>query len=257
MSEINFVNCLFSRLVNNKIKQMAIIGGGGKSSLLIKLANAAGGIDCKTIFTTTTKMFFSEACSAVGEENCFCVTDYNQFSKIASLVKPAVPIFCFYRRDQEKLTGIPLEWIERATEMAIDVKFIYEADGSRGRSLKIHGRDEPVVGEAALVVAVVGLDAFNKPINADWIHRYELFAAIAEFHNDKTIDLVHLTHIINTMHRKLLNRDNFIVLLNKFDQVPDHEAVFNYFQKQRFDFEIIIGSLYNNNYMTIPKISRQ
>ncbi len=53
---------------------------------------------------------------------------------------------------------------------------LIEADGSAGRSIKAHEEYEPVLlNRPGLVIAVIGIDCLGKPMNAQYVHRAELF----------------------------------------------------------------------------------
>nr|WP_325256244.1 selenium cofactor biosynthesis protein YqeC [uncultured Oscillibacter sp.] len=144
----------------------AVIGGGGKTTLLRTLGEelAAGG-NC-VLLCTTTKIFpFSGlpcACTAA---------ELEQLRQEHRLLCAGTPV-----PDTGKLT---------APEMAMDElvrRFDYvlvEADGAAHHPLKAHAPHEPVVPpEANQVICVVGASGFGQPI-AQAVHRSERYAALA------------------------------------------------------------------------------
>jgi molybdenum cofactor cytidylyltransferase len=61
-----------------------------------------------------------------------------------------------------------------------NLPLLVEADGSRRRPLKAPAAHEPAIpGWVRTVVVVAGLSALDQPLNAEWIHRPELFAPLA------------------------------------------------------------------------------
>ena len=136
----------------------ALIGGGGKTSLLYRLADelrTRGSV----IVTTSTHIWppahlpFAE--HADGVNDILCVGTPCDSGKLAA---PA----------------------QSFSELAALADFVLvEADGSAGRPLKAHLPHEPVVPEnAGQVICVLGLSGFGKPIEIA-AHRPERFAALA------------------------------------------------------------------------------
>ena len=141
----------------------AIIGGGGKTTLLYALAKEMGA-DARVIVCTTTHIFppehlprlttdsKGEIAAALAETNCVCVGTWNETGKFSA---PAVPF-------------------EQLLRLA-DYIFV-EADGSKHLPLKAHARHEPVVPpEANQTILVLGASGFGKPIR-EAAHRPALYA---------------------------------------------------------------------------------
>lgn len=136
----------------------AIIGGGGKTSLLYRLADELRTRGSVIVATSThiwppTHLPFSERAGRVLD--VLCVGAPGDSGKLAA---PA----------------------QSFSELARLADFVLvEADGSAGRPLKAHLAHEPVVPEnAGQTIAVVGLSGFGKPI-CEAAHRPERFAALA------------------------------------------------------------------------------
>jgi len=73
-----------------------------------------------------------------------------------------------------KLQGIPPEWTRRLRDIPGVEAVLVEADGAAGRSLKAPAPWEPVLPAAVTtVVAVAGLDAQGASLDGDKIHRRE------------------------------------------------------------------------------------
>ena len=147
----------------------AVIGGGGKTTLLRTLGKelAAGG--ARVLLCATTKMFpfgglpnLTDPAEEVLEEAL----------ATCRLVCAGAPV-----PGAGKLTapGIPM-----ARLAALADYVLAEADGAAGRPLKAHASHEPVSPpEAYQVVCVVGASGFGKPIESA-AHRPALYARLAE-----------------------------------------------------------------------------
>lgn len=144
----------------------AVIGGGGKTTLLGKLGEelAAGGK--RVLLWTTTKIlpFPGLPCARTGAE-------LEQLRREHRLLCAGTPV-----PGTEKLTapevpmGTLVEWFDYV---------LVEADGAARRPLKAHAPHEPVIpAEANQTICVVGVSGFGQPI-ADAAHRPERYAALA------------------------------------------------------------------------------
>lgn len=146
----------------------AVIGGGGKTTLLRTLGEdlAAGG--ARVLLCATTKIFPFD-----GLPNLISPTEEALAEALAArrLVCAGAPV-----PGTGKLTapGIPMA---RLLDLADCV--LAEADGSAGRPLKAHAPHEPVIPPGAnQTVCVVGASGFGRPIS-EAAHRPALYARLA------------------------------------------------------------------------------
>jgi molybdenum cofactor cytidylyltransferase len=176
---------------------VAIVGGGGKSSLMFALANAWPG---RAITTTTTRIFAAQmkqspAVVEIGDWGMekgdlgLEIGDWklNLYSLISNLQSPLAQFRqCLIvgqvgeGADQEKALGVPPELPGQLLGAAGVDLVVVEADGSRMRPIKAPAAHEPVVpAETTLLIPVVGLDALQRPFPAI-AHRPELIEAILQ-----------------------------------------------------------------------------
>ncbi|MEN8235813.1 MAG: selenium cofactor biosynthesis protein YqeC [Actinomycetota bacterium] len=150
---------------------VAIVGAGGKSTILHALGEELAGEGARVVLTTTTML----AESQVTEPACWSDVP----SEIEARLFPGVPLFVAAGRVPEKVTGPSTTAVDRIfVETSADY-VIVEADGARHMSIKAPAEHEPVVPEAATTVIVtVGIDAIGRCISAV-AHRPERVAALA------------------------------------------------------------------------------
>lgn len=159
---------LLSELLGVRPGVTAVIGGGGKTTLLRALGEelAAGG--ARVLLCATTRMFpFGGLLNLAdpGEETL------RKALEARRLVCAGAPV-----PGTGKLTA-PAVPVARLAELADYV--LAEADGSAGRPLKAHASHEPVIPrEANQVVCVVGASGFGRPIG-EAAHRPGLYARLA------------------------------------------------------------------------------
>ena len=143
----------------------AVIGGGGKTTLLRTLGEELAE-ESRVLLCTTTKIFpFHDLpCAMTAEE-------LNSLRRELRLMCAGTPV-----PGTEKLTAPPVPIAELAAWFDY---VLVEADGSAQRPFKAHASHEPVIpAEASQVICVVGASGFGKPIR-EATHRPELYAQLA------------------------------------------------------------------------------
>lgn len=154
-----------SELLDIRPGVTAVIGSGGKTTLLRTLGEelAAGG--ARVLLCATTKMFPFPGLP--------CLTDPGEEALAEALESRRLVCAGSPVPGAGKLTapGVPM-----ARLAALADYVLAEADGAAGRPLKAHAPHEPAVPpEANQTVCVVGASGFGRPV-AGAAHRPELYA---------------------------------------------------------------------------------
>jgi probable selenium-dependent hydroxylase accessory protein YqeC len=153
---------------------VSVVGAGGKTTLVYRLADEAGAAGWRVLVTTTTHMgtlpeattgpVLIEADSAIEGDLARALASEGRATVLGRRVRP------------DKLEGLPPERVDALAGSADLV--IVEADGARGRSLKVPAAHEPVLpSSTTLVVVVAALDALDRPLGAETVHRLDLVCA--------------------------------------------------------------------------------
>ena len=146
----------------------AVIGSGGKTSLLRALGRELAASGRRTVLCTTTKIYpFPDA------ETLLCPSAE---ALVAALKRRALVCAGEPVPGTGKLTapGLPMKLLAELADYVL-----VEADGSARRPLKAHAPWEPVIPpEASRVICVTGVGGFGLPIR-EAAHRPERFAALA------------------------------------------------------------------------------
>ncbi|BAK98494.1 hypothetical protein OBV_12960 [Oscillibacter valericigenes Sjm18-20] len=145
----------------------AVIGGGGKTTLLRTLGEELAEAGCKVLLCTTTKIFPFEGMP--------CVTEKGEDALLAARARSGL-VCAGTLLNNGKLTApaVPMARLEALFDYVL-----VEADGSAHLPLKAHAPHEPVIpAEASQTICVVGASGFGKPIQ-EAAHRPELYAALA------------------------------------------------------------------------------
>ncbi len=144
---------------------VSLVGGGGKSTLLLALGRELAAAGNRVILTTTTKM---------GREQADAIQPVCWSADVecaAVALEEGGPVMLVTAGDAHKVTGPPPELVDDLFA-GLEVDYvIVEADGSKGRPLKAPAGHEPVVPAATtMVVILVGIDAVGRALG-DVAHR--------------------------------------------------------------------------------------
>ncbi len=142
----------------------ALIGGGGKTTLMYALARELQSRG-RVIVCTTTRI--------LPPAHLPCVLAGGEAALRAALEKsPAVCVGAQAENGKLKAPEICFDALLRLSDY-----IIVEADGSKGLPMKAHAAHEPVIPpEANQSIAVVGASGFGKPVRQA-VHRPELYCA--------------------------------------------------------------------------------
>ena len=235
-------------------EHLAIVGAGGKTTLLLALAEDLR--DNKVVISTTTKIHYDEAKQVLKPIITLGQPDWKETLKKclgrenqAILVKQIV--------ESGKVSGISPSL---ADEIFRDQKIDYlllEADGAAGLPLKAPAEKEPVIpSSVTTVVAMMGLDAINQPFNLERVFRPKEFQLITGLNiGEKLIPTKIFQLFIDPkgLFKGAPPSAKKIVFFNRLDLLSEKNKALELAnliteKKRRFIDRIIIGSVKNNEY---------
>ena len=152
---------------------VALIGGGGKTTAMFRLAREIVDRGEPALTTTTTHIFGAQVALAPAHVRAGDATRETILAALAAhrhvlVIGPTDPA-------TGRAAGIPLELFTRLRGWCPGVRLLNEADGSRGRPFKAPAQHEPAIpAETTVVVPVVGADVFGRALEAEHVHRPEL-----------------------------------------------------------------------------------
>jgi probable selenium-dependent hydroxylase accessory protein YqeC len=203
---------------------IGVVGAGGKTSTMFRLAQEFKAIGKKVLVTTTTNIAFSETSQAD-----HLILDSSRDISSLSRVEPATIVCLGSSRvgDQEKLKGIEREFVDEIYQKNLFDYIVVEADGSKRKPIKAPAHYEPVIPrETTRVIGVIGLDALGKTITEQYVHRPNLFCSITGKKMGDTIDRKCFIHLIlspNGLFKNVPCDCKKYVLFNKADNADQEE----------------------------------
>jgi len=155
---------------------VSLVGAGGKTSLMFRLAHELAMAGESVLTTTTTKIY-----QPLPEQS----TKLILAGSVSAMLDKAQETLKHHRHitaaaeklsDQRKLRGFTPEFIEAVWNRHLFRWILVEADGAAGRPLKAPAEHEPVIPACtSQLVGLVGLNGAGKPLNDQWVFRQERF----------------------------------------------------------------------------------
>ena len=163
----------------NKGGVISLVGAGGKTSLMFRLARELSRKGDAVLSTTTTKIYRptpkqSSVVITSGTASEL-VTEAREILRQKSHISAGRRLIPF----QSKLKGFPPETIDQIWQSGVFRWIVVEADGAAGKSLKAPAEHEPVIPQSTKwVIGIVGLKVVAKPLTEKWAFRSQLVSKI-------------------------------------------------------------------------------
>ena len=159
---------------------VSLVGAGGKTSLMFRLAAELAAAGRKVITTTTTKILYPD------EKQCrHVLVDPDPRSLLgqasAAVEKHRHLTLAHPRRAEhpEKLSGLSPRLVDDLWATGRFDCILVEADGAAGRPLKAPAPHEPVIcSSSTRVLGILGVRAAGKPLTDQWVFRKEYFSRL-------------------------------------------------------------------------------
>ena len=235
---------------------ISLVGGGGKTTAMFRLAHELKALGKKVLVTTTTNIGVPEPgqCDILMLEGC-CDS-----SRLAAI--PAATITCLGNGLIEgeicKVKSVEPAFIDELCAKRLFDCILVEADGAKRKPIKAPADYEPVIPKSTtLVIGVIGLEALGRSISEETIHRCELFCAVTGARTGAPINRDCMVKLITAGKGLFKNTPaacRKIVLLNKADTAELHgqaELIARELVKQQADLDCIIASLQQSRYTVL------
>jgi probable selenium-dependent hydroxylase accessory protein YqeC len=156
---------------------ISIVGGGGKTTLMYRLAGELCQSGATVLTTTTTRINLPWTDQS---PNLIVAGSPETVLKKAErliTVDRHIAAASAYVSAQAKLKGFTTTGIQRFWQSGIFDWILVEADGAAQKPLKAPADHEPVVPPISnWLIALVGLDAVGKPLDTKWVFRPHIYS---------------------------------------------------------------------------------
>jgi molybdenum cofactor cytidylyltransferase len=213
MNQLSLYRCL-------DIKEPAVIsfiGGGGKTTLIRRLAGEMTACGRKVLITTTTKFY------PFADLPHFYLDNSADIRKNLSLQYKNINIAVLGSHicSDGKIAGISPQ-LPGLLSRDLCINVLVEADGSKGRPLKGYDKYEPVLPpDTDLVIPIIGAEALDTPVDKKSVHRVEIFQKALRLSDSPVrVDEKLLARTFLYMEQEALKQTSharFIYVINKHD----------------------------------------
>lgn len=218
--EGNSMENLYS-LINiepDKKEMVCLIGAGGKTSLMFRLARELSSKGKKVLATTTTAIYYPES----SQYDHILISEKETGDLFYDLDSGGVTVLGRSVSQENKLLGVSPDFLDSMFHESVFDFIIVEGDGSKKRPIKAPAEHEPVIpSHASKVLGIVGLDCIGKRVSSENVHRPELFCRIIGCREGDIVDadmISNLTVHKNGLFKGAPNCAERYLVLNKADR---------------------------------------
>ena len=238
---------------------VALIGAGGKTTTMFRLAKELRDQGCKVLVTTTTKIFKP---AKPHIDRLFLVDQLQALLDVCrEIAAPTVIGAGCGVNPEGKLLGMPPAWLDQLNQAGTFDAILVEADGAASRLLKIPADGEPVIPVSCqTTVWVVAIKVLGKPLNDAWVHRaqrgYELLGLPADATVSEEILLRLIQHEEGCL-KGIPPTSRKLALINQADTADEMAAAQSLGAKlQKLIFDKVVITSYASAEPVIQGISR-
>lgn len=158
---------------------ISLVGAGGKTSLMFRLAHELSRQGAPVLSTTTTKIYAPNR-----KQSSFVIISGSAESLVQKAItvlkqNPHISAGARLFPFQHKLKGFSPETIDAIWQSDVFRWIVVEADGAAGKFIKAPAAHEPVIPQCTKwVIGFVGLAAVGKPLTEKWAFRPQLVSKI-------------------------------------------------------------------------------
>ena len=205
---------------------VALIGAGGKTTTLFRLAKELFDDGDKVLVTTTTKIFKP---TKPHIQRLFLVQEVLALlEESRSINRPAIIGAGYGIDDADKLLGLPAAWFEALQARGGFDWILIEADGAASRLFKIPSDLEPVIPEScSLTVWTMSVKALGKSLDAEHVHRPERAVSLLGLKGSTLITADHIVQLVKNpagCFKGIPRHSRKIALLNQADSPEEIES---------------------------------
>lgn len=194
---------------------VSLVGAGGKTTVLFRLADELAVQGKRVLMTTTTRMFAAQ----VEQQQALVLRYPEDALTVSDALAAQAKVILVGERVGDKVAGVPPEFVDQVGQSADAV--LVEADGAKMLPFKAPAGHEPVVPRSTtLLIHVLGMSVIGAPLDSAHVHRPEIVAQLAGAHVGDIVTPAMVAQVVTHPEggrRNLPPGARFAVLLNQVD----------------------------------------
>lgn len=182
--------------------RLAIVGAGGKTTVLFRLAEQ---IDGPVIVTASTHLGIDQVGHA---DHHYAIQRRDDLSQLRKSIQDGITLVTGGKGTNKRVDGLSFDLLDELNAIAYshNVPLIIEADGSRRKPLKAPAEHEPPIPDFVdKVIVLAGLSGLGKSLNPDWVHRHERFERLSGLKLGGTITPQAIVNVLSSENGGLRN----------------------------------------------------
>ncbi len=168
---------------------VCLVGAGGKTSLMFRLASEFAAAGETVLTTTTTKIMMPTQKQSA--QVVLAISPKFVLARARVLLANSRHISAaskLHANFPGKLAGFSPAFVDEIWESGLFRWVIVEADGAARKPLKVPADHEPVIPPSSkYIIGVVGLKALGKPLSENWVFHHDRYSQITGLLHGKPI----------------------------------------------------------------------
>lgn len=214
-----------------KKEMICLVGAGGKTSAMFRLAQELSAEGKKVLVTTTTEISFPDS----EQYDKIIITDSALPDMFISIESGSITVCGRAVSSEGKLLGVDQGFLDVLFLKGIFDYIIVEGDGSKKRPIKAPAGHEPVIPSLTTkVLGLIGLDSIGKKVFTEYVHRQEIFCSILGCSEGDIIDADLISRLIvheEGLFKAVPPQAERYVVLNKADEENERLAALEIIQR--------------------------
>jgi len=207
--------------------KIALVGSGGKTTLMFQLARDFG---TRVICTTTTHLALDQLDAA---DQHWVLNELGDLPDAAEELPGKILLFTGPQVETDRVGSPAPEILEGLIKLAQEwnCPMIIEADGARNLPIKAPAEHEPPIPDFVdTVITVIGLSGLGKPLTEEWVHRPQIYSALVDLPLGSRLESEHLVKALISPQGGLKNIPadaRKILLINQIDSFPNWKTFYS------------------------------
>ncbi len=236
---------------------ICIVGAGGKTSALFRLAGELSAEGTRVLVTTTTAIYEPEK----NQYDKMIVSASESMGLFEDIISEGITVLGKSTTPEGKLLGVSPDFLDFVYSKGVFDYIIVEGDGSKGRPLKAPAEYEPVIpSHTTKLLGIIGLDCINREVCEEYVHRPEQLCAILNCKAGDVIDADLICRLVNHelgLFKGAPADSERYLILNKADSEREIKAALEIGQKldyKKCSLEgIIVSSMRDSSFRNLHK----